>query len=68
MALIINEKITNKNVSIKENLADGFKESSKFVNTLISATNIAIVSGISELMDVEYNPHNGLIRPSTQSK
>ena len=68
MALIINEKITNNNVSIKSNLADGFKEASKTVNTLLCAINLATVTAIAEIADIEYNPQNGLIRPSTQSK
>lgn len=68
MAIIINNTISNKDVSIKSNLSDGLKESSKLFNTVIGAINLATVSAISELVDVEYNPQNGLIRPSTQSK
>lgn len=68
MAIIINNKITNNDVSIKSNLADGLKESSKLFNTLIGAVNLATTAAISELMDIEYNPNNGLIRPTTQSK
>ncbi len=68
MALIIDNTISNKDVSIKSNLADGLKESSKLVNTLIGAVNLAVTAAISEMIAIEYNPNNGLIRPSTQSK
>ena len=68
MAIIINNTISNKDVSIKENLANGFKEASKTVNTLLCAINLATVTAIAEIADIEYNPQNGLIRPSTQSK
>lgn len=64
MAIIINTTINNDQVSVKSNLKDGFLEATKFANTLISVSNMALIVSISEMTDVEYNPHNGLIRPT----
>ena len=68
MALIIDNTITNKDISIKSNLAEGIVEASKLVNTIMCSINIAAISAISELMDVRYNTQSGIIQPNTQSK
>ena len=69
MALIIDNTITNKNVSIKQNIGEGIVEASKLVNTLMCSVNIAAVAAISELMDIRYNSETGIMQPNnTQSK
>ena len=68
MALIIDNTISNKDVSIKENLGEGIKELSKLINTSIAVINLAAVSAIAEMTDIRYNTHTGIIHPNTQSK
>jgi|GEM_PF-4896184 hypothetical protein len=63
MAIVINNTIKNENVSVRENLTQSILEASKTLNTVLSATNLALVYSVSELTDIEYNTHNGLIRP-----